>query len=98
MAHTPDVFREIPNEIGITFSGHTHGGQVRLPKIGALFTNTFRGDKLVEGLYRDGDKAIYVTRGVGTSRLPVRFLCTPVISVITITKQPDTAHAVASEK
>ena len=98
MAHTPDVFREIPNEIGITFSGHTHGGQVRLPKIGALFTNTFRGDKLVEGLYRDGDKAIYVTRGVGTSRLPVRFLCTPVISVITITKQPDAAPAAASEK
>ena len=74
LSHTPDVFREIPTEASIAFSGHTHGGQVKLPFIGALFSNTFAKDKLIEGEYRDGPKTIFVTRGLGTSRLPVRFL------------------------
>ena len=86
LSHTPDVFREIPTEASIAFSGHTHGGQVKLPFIGALFSNTFAKDKLIEGEYRDGPKTIFVTRGLGTSRLPVRFLCTPVISLITLGK------------
>ena len=86
LSHTPDVFREIPSEASIAFSGHTHGGQVKLPFIGALFSNTFAKDKLIEGEYRNGPKTIFVTRGLGTSRLPVRFLCTPVISLITLSK------------
>lgn len=86
LSHTPDVFREIPSEASIAFSGHTHGGQVKLPFIGALFSNTFAKVKLIEGEYRNGPKTIFVTRGLGTSRLPVRFLCTPVISLITLSK------------
>ncbi len=93
LSHTPDVFREIPSEVGVTFSGHTHGGQVRLPFIGALFSNTFRGDKLVEGEYRRDGKTIFVTRGLGTSRIPARFMCTPVITLVTLDR--DTRQSAA---
>lgn len=93
LSHTPDVFREIPSEVGVTFSGHTHGGQVRLPFIGALFSNTFRGDKLVEGEYRRDGKTIFVTRGLGTSRIPARFMCTPAITLVSMER--DTRQSAA---
>ena len=66
MAHTPDVFREIPNEIGITFSGHTHGGQVRLPFLGALYTpdQGFLPD-LTEGVQTISGTKVIISRGLG---------------------------------
>ena len=87
LTHNPSYVKDIyKGAVDLAVSGHTHGGQVKLPFIGALFSNTFAKDKLIEGEYRDGPKTIFVTRGLGTSRLPVRFLCTPVISLITLGK------------
>ncbi len=83
LSHSPDTFREIPHPAKIMFSGHTHGGQIKFPKIGALLVN-LNVEKIAEGKLERDDKTLYVTRGLGTSRIPVRFLCTPAITIATI--------------
>jgi predicted MPP superfamily phosphohydrolase len=83
LAHSPgDVDRvavtarryELPPPVSV-LSGHTHGGQVRTP-LGAVVTPPGSGD-YVSGWYRDGWAPLYVSRGVGTSVVPVRALCRP---------------------
>ena len=58
---------------GMVFAGHTHCGQVRLPFVGALWVPTSAPRKATCGLYRDADRTLFVTSGVGTSILPLRF-------------------------
>lgn len=86
MSHTPDVFREIPPAASFMLSGHTHGGQVRLPRGIRPAKNVKFERGAVEGLYRKDGKTSYTTRGLGTSRIPVRFMCTPAITIATIRK------------
>jgi len=64
-------------------SGHTHGGQVRLPLLGALLLPTL-GQKYVQGWFRRAGIQLNVNRGIGTSGLPFRFDCPPEITVITL--------------
>jgi len=68
----------------LILSGHTHGGQVRLPGIGALQTPPGSG-KFEMGLYRVGKDQLYVNRGIGTSIIPFRFMCPPELTLIEIT-------------
>lgn len=84
LSHTPQVFREIPKEVAIMISGHTHGGQVRLPLLGAVLSNTHERDKLISGYYSIEGKHVYVSRGLGTSRVPIRFMCPPSITVMNV--------------
>ena len=58
---------------GVVFAGHTHCGQVRLPFVGALWVPTSAPSEATCGLYRDSHRTLYVTSGVGTSILPLRF-------------------------
>jgi hypothetical protein len=64
-------------------SGHTHGGQVRLPFVGALDLPP-GGKKYVQGLFRLGSMQLYVNRGIGTVGVPFRFQCPPEITVFTL--------------
>ncbi len=57
---------------GVVFAGHTHCGQIRLPFVGALWVPTSAPRAATCGLYRDADRTLYVTSGVGTSFLPLR--------------------------
>jgi|SRR6185295_5449401 predicted MPP superfamily phosphohydrolase len=66
--------------VNVVFAGHTHGGQVRLPFIGALHT-PFASGPYEAGWYQEGSTRMYVSRGVGTSILSVRFLCRPEVAV-----------------
>jgi hypothetical protein len=68
-------------DVNLILVGHTHGGQVRIPFYGPLETMTSIGKQYTAGLYRWGEALIYVSRGVGTSHIPIRFLCPPEISV-----------------
>jgi predicted MPP superfamily phosphohydrolase len=75
------------NHIDLCLTGHTHGGQVRLPFYGAVITRSKLGKKYEAGLYRDGETEMYVNRGIGmegglSPRL--RFLCSPEITVIDV--------------
>ena len=68
-------------------SGHSHGGQVRLPFLGALVLPPF-GRKYVEGFFNFGRLQLYVNRGLGTIGLPFRFDCPPEISIFTLRTRP----------
>ncbi len=77
--HSPDSAPEVA-ACGYPFAvaGHTHGGQVRLPLVGALVTNSHLPRRLVSGLIRMGGSFVHVSPGLGTSRYaPFRFLCPP---------------------
>lgn len=81
--HTPDLAPEA-DELGIDLqlSGHTHGGQVRLPFYGALFSGSLYGKLFEVGLKQVGNLTLYVTRGIGLEGKGaprVRFLCPPEI-------------------
>lgn len=71
--------------VDLMLSGHSHGGQVRLPFLGALHTPD-GGQKYVEGLFRIGAMQLYVNRGIGTVGLPFRLNCPPEITLFTLTR------------
>lgn len=80
LAHNPIIFRHaVRNGIDLTLSGHTHGGQVRIRETGRRF---IRRRKLSAGLHQRKDSQIYITRGIGTVVLPVRYQCPPEISML----------------
>jgi uncharacterized protein len=88
LCHGPDYADTLLSEpagqsVALMLSGHTHGGQVRLPFIGPLTLPPF-GKKYVEGWFRLGSMQLHVNRGIGTVGLPFRFDCPPEISVITL--------------
>jgi len=88
LCHAPDyadtlLADPIGKTIGLMLSGHTHGGQVRLPILGALELPEL-GKKYVEGSFRLGNMQLYVNRGIGTIGLPFRFNCPPEITLLTL--------------
>ncbi len=87
LMHEPD-FADIAAqaEIDLQLSGHSHGGQVRLPFLGALILPKY-GEKYSMGLARAGDfTQVYTTRGVGVLPPAVRFNCPPEITLLTLTQ------------
>jgi uncharacterized protein len=95
LAHDPDQAeraRRGYDAVDLIVSGHTHGGQVRLPFMGALRNPAERDDLYEEGLRRRPWTQVYVSRGVGTVHLPVRFLCRPEVAVLELTGTPRPAR------
>ncbi len=77
--HSPDTAPEAAAlGYGLIVAGHTHGGQVRLPWIGALVSNCSIPPRLASGLVRMGSAVLHTSRGLGTSKYaPFRFWCRP---------------------
>ncbi len=82
LSHNPDMFTEVPSNVNLTLAGHTHGGQIRLPFIGALIVPSMYGNRYAAGYIEEEGRRMIVSRGIGTSILPVRFNCKPEIVVI----------------
>ncbi|MGQ0542231.1 MAG: metallophosphoesterase [Blastocatellia bacterium] len=81
LAHNPIIFRKaVRAGVDLTLSGHTHGGQIRVRDNNQRLIR--RGRKA--GLHKQKDSQIYITRGIGTVVLPVRFQCPPEISMIAL--------------
>jgi predicted MPP superfamily phosphohydrolase len=73
------------NGYDLVLAGHTHGGQVRLPGVGALVTNCDLPREQVRGLSRWGSSWLHVSAGLGTSKYaPFRFACRPEASVLDV--------------
>jgi predicted MPP superfamily phosphohydrolase len=84
LTHNPDIFPSIPAKVALTIAGHTHGGQVSLPILGRPIVPSDYGQRYAAGHIIEGSKHLFVTTGVGTSILPVRFRVPPEISLLTI--------------
>jgi predicted MPP superfamily phosphohydrolase len=84
MAHEPDCADQVARyPVDLQLSGHTHGGQVRLPFIPPLYLPPM-GRKYIWGWYNIGGLALYVNRGLGTVNLPIRMNCPPEITFLTL--------------
>ncbi len=84
VVHSPDPAPELA-ALGwdLILSGHTHGGQVRMPVVGALVTNSHMPRRLVSGVARIGRSVLHTSAGLGTSKYaPFRFLCRPEASIL----------------
>jgi predicted MPP superfamily phosphohydrolase len=84
LTHNPDIFPEIPARVQLTLAGHTHGGQVRFPFIGSVVESSDFGERYVKGHVFENGHHLYVTTGIGTSILAVRFGVPPEIVLLTI--------------
>jgi predicted MPP superfamily phosphohydrolase len=79
LVHAPDVVSEwVLNGFDVIMAGHTHGGQVRIPGIGAVVTNSSLPAALAAGPHRIGRSWLHVSPGLGNGRYsPIRFACRP---------------------
>jgi len=84
MAHEPDLFVDVPDRFAVTLSGHTHGGQVRLPFLGRPVVPSAFGQRFAYGHVREEGRDLIVSAGLGCSILPVRFGVPPEITVVTL--------------
>ena len=82
LSHNPDIFPTVPKGVSLTLAAHTHGGQITLPFYGAVFTSSEYGRRYAYGLIEENEHQMIVTKGIGTSILPLRLFCTPEIVVI----------------
>lgn len=82
LSHQPDILPKIESDVNIILAGHTHGGQVVFPLIGPILIPSAYGKKFLSGYVEDDDKKMIITKGLGTSILPVRFNCKPEINVV----------------
>lgn len=88
MCHAPDyadllLRHPAGPSVALMLSGHTHGGQVRLPLVGAIALPQM-GRKYVEGWFRVGNMQLHVNRGIGAVGVPFRLNCPPEISMFTL--------------
>jgi predicted MPP superfamily phosphohydrolase len=88
MCHAPDYADDVIADprgrlVDVMLTGHSHGGQVRLPFLGAIVLPK-GGRKYVMGLYRFNRLQLYVNRGIGTAGLPFRLNCPPEITLFTL--------------
>jgi uncharacterized protein len=84
LAHEPDFADRVARHpVDLQLSGHSHGGQVRLPFIGPLYLPDM-ARKYIRGLYKIGQLTLYTNPGLGTVEVPVRLNCPPEVTLLTI--------------
>jgi predicted MPP superfamily phosphohydrolase len=84
LTHNPDLFVKIPPRVILTLAGHTHGGQVNLPFFGRLKVPSMYGQRYAAGHIVENNHHLFVTTGIGTSIIPVRFRVPPEIVILTL--------------
>ena len=83
LCHNPlGIYTAAAHGIDLVLSGHTHGGQVRLPMVGSVYGRSKLGERFVEGWNRLDGTQIYVSRGIGKVLLPIRFGCPPEVTLL----------------
>ena len=84
LTHNPDIFPRLPPNVPLLLAAHTHGGQVSIPLIGTPIVPSRFGGKYTAGHAFENGHHMFVTTGIGTSILPVRFRVPPEIVVLTV--------------
>ncbi len=91
LAHNPDTADQPrKGRVDLMLSGHTHGGQVRLPGYGSLILPV-HNKAYDQGLKTVGDMSLFISRGVGCVGVPVRFACPPEVAVLRLMDEPAAA-------
>ena len=88
LTHNPDLFPKIPPRVALTLAGHTHGGQVYLPFAGRLKVPSEFGQRYAAGHVVEDGRHLFVTTGIGTSIIPVRFLVPPEVVFLSLKTVP----------
>jgi len=86
LSQRPELFETyVENNIDLVLSGHTHGGQIRLPVIGAVVVPD-QGffPKYDAGLFKSGNTNMIISRGLGNSLIPIRINCRPELVIVTL--------------
>jgi uncharacterized protein len=84
LTHNPDIFPQVPSRVNLLLAGHTHGGQVRLPLIGSVVESSRYGERYEAGHVVENGHDLFVTTGIGTSIVPVRFGVPPEIVLLVV--------------
>jgi uncharacterized protein len=84
LMHEPDLFDDFDDRATLTLAGHTHGGQVDLPVLGRRVVPSRFGPRYAAGHIVENGRHLFVTTGVGTSIIPVRFRVPPEIALLTL--------------
>ena len=84
LMHNPDAWPSVPPSVALSLAGHTHGGQIVLPLIGAPFTGSRYGQRFRYGLITEAGRRLIVSSGLGTTAIPLRFGTTPEIVEVTL--------------
>ncbi|MBI4734087.1 MAG: metallophosphoesterase, partial [Rubrobacteridae bacterium] len=86
LSHRPEMISLYKTTgVDVVFSGHTHGGQIKLPFVGAIFApDQGLFPKYGDGRFKVGNTTLIVSRGLGRSVVPVRILCKPQLIVLTL--------------
>jgi uncharacterized protein len=79
LVHEPDIFTEVPARVALTLAGHTHGGQIRLPMVPAMWAPSSYGVRFAYGHVVENDRHMIVSGGLGCSIVPMRFGVPPEI-------------------
>jgi predicted MPP superfamily phosphohydrolase len=88
LVHTPSLYREAAEAgVNLYLCGHTHAGQIRLPRIGALKKNGDFPREFVQGIWVYNAMHAYTSWGAGCSTLPVRFNCPPEVAMLRLKRQ-----------
>lgn len=86
LTHTPDQFgwccRQVAN---LVLAGHTHGGQIRFPLLGAVACPSLHGTRYASGVFRRGKTVMHVSRGI-SGETPLRWLCPPEIALLELAR------------
>lgn len=86
LSHSPDIYYDVKDEVDLILAGHVHGGQVCIPFYGAVTVPSKYGTKFSNGLINETKNKMIITKGLGTSILPLRFCAVPEIVVIKSTR------------
>jgi len=84
LTHNPDVFPTLPQTVPLLLAAHTHGGQVNIPLIGTPIVASRFGSKYTAGDVFENNHHMFVTTGIGTSIMRVRFRVPPEIVILTV--------------
>jgi uncharacterized protein len=92
VSHNPDALFMVPEDVDLTLCGHTHGGQVLIPGVGALVKSRGYGQLFARGWTRAPGLA-YVSRGLGVGLVPMRLNCPPELTIVELLPVGATAAA-----
>lgn len=98
LCHYPTVLPRLARPgVELVLAGHSHGGQVRLPFVGSMIV-PYETGPYDAGWFAHGSTRLFVSRGVGTSLLPVRFGCRPEVAVHRVDLAPDAGDGTAASR